>query len=96
MTAWSSDGKRVVPFEGPLKAGWLVDKQPDTSEEEKGYRLFLNMLKSMHNIDAYELGDVFSGDEEWGSFCRDPYHWFIDNQGDQARKVYKLVMERQS
>ena len=95
-TAWSSDGKRVVPLEGPLKARSLVDNQPDTSEEEKGYRLFLNMLKSMHNIDAYELGDVFSGDEEWGRFRRDPFQWFIDNQGDQARKIYKLVMERQS
>ena len=45
-TAWSSDGKRVVPLEGPLKARDLVDNQSDTSEEEKGYRLFLNMLKS--------------------------------------------------
>ena len=62
--AWSSVGKRVVPLGGPLKARSLVDGQPDTSKEEKGYRLFLNMLKSMHNIDAYELEEVFSGDEE--------------------------------
>ena len=71
----------------------LLEKQ--TPEQEEGYRAFLNMLKIFHNIDAPDLGHIFNDDKEFGSFRTDPFDWFIQNQGDRARAVYQLAMERQ-
>jgi hypothetical protein len=96
-TAWSSDGKRVVPLEGPLKARTLVHNPFIlAAEEEKGYKLFLNMLKSMHCVlDVAMLSGVFADESEGLRFRTDPFQWFLDNQGDKARRIYKLVMNRQ-
>ena len=72
----------------------LLGKQ--TPEVEEGYRAFLNMLKIFHNIDAPELGHIFNDDKEFGSFRRDPFDWFIQNQGDASRAVYQLALEREN
>jgi len=70
----------------------LLEKQ--TPQQEKSYRCFLNLLKVFHNIDAPDLGHIFTDDDEFGKFRTDPFAWFIKNQGDRARAVYQLAMER--
>ena len=70
----------------------LLEKQ--TPEQEESYRCFLNLLKVFHNIDAPDLGHIFTDDDEFGSYRTDPFAWFIKNQGDRARAVYQLAMER--
>ena len=86
MQYFSPEHRRVIVNE-------LLEKQ--TPEQEEGYRAFLNMLKIFHNIDAPDLGHIFNDDKEFGSFRTDPFDWFIQNQGDRARAVYQLAMERQ-
>tara|TARA_R100001132_G_C3237864_1_gene69826 strand:- start:249 stop:578 length:330 start_codon:yes stop_codon:yes gene_type:complete len=70
----------------------LLEKQ--TPQQEESYRCFLNLLKVFHNIDAPDLGHIFTDDEEFGSYRTDPFAWFIKNQGDRARALYQLAMER--
>jgi len=79
-------------WNGSTVVAELLEKQ--TPQQWEDYEVFLNMLKIFHNIDAPDLGHIFTDDEEFGKFRTDPFDWLIQNHGDRARAVYQLAVER--
>ncbi len=63
-------------------------------------REFHNLLRIMLNIGSYEIEEagIFptDSDDEFITFRRDPYRWFIHAEDDKARKMWALIQKRNS
>lgn len=55
--------------------------------------IFTNMLRSLFNIDGYQLPELTS--EHQGQFLRDPVRYFIGTDKVQQDAIFREVMKRQ-
>lgn len=56
-------------------------------------QLFLNMLRSLHNIDGYQLPELSYGQQL--DFVQSPVKYFIQAEDDQQAAIWREVAKRQ-
>jgi hypothetical protein len=56
-------------------------------------RLFTNCVRSLFNIDGYQLPELTS--EQQGQFVRDPVRYFIGTDKQQQDAIFREVAKRQ-
>jgi len=56
--------------------------------------IFTNMLRSLFNIDGYQLPELTS--EHQDQFLRDPVRYFIGTDKAQQDAIFREVMKRQT
>lgn len=54
---------------------------------------FLNMLRSLFNIDGYKLPELTA--EQQAAFVRDPVRYLISTDKAQSDAIFREVMKRQ-
>ncbi len=99
-----AEGREISPEDpiGEIYGGWDEAEMRANAEfaiaaPGASLREFHNLLRIMLNIDSYEIEEagIFpaDSDDEFITFRRDPYRWFIHAEDDKARKMWTLIQK---